>query len=59
MKAVDFFKNISQSSHEGAEEIYSNGSYRMVSFLGDTWQIAAELKSLPPALFVRITVKVQ
>jgi hypothetical protein len=59
VKAVDFFKNISRNSPEGAEEIYNNGSYRKVSFLGDTWQVDAELKSLPPALSVRITVKVQ
>lgn len=56
---MDFFKNISQNSPEGTEEIYNNGSYRMVSFLGDTWQVAAELKSLPPVLSLRMTVKVQ
>ena len=56
---MDFFKNISQNSLEGPEEIYNNGSYRMVSSLGDMWQIAAELKSLPLALTVRMTVKVQ
>ena len=59
MKAVDFFKNISQNSPEGTEEIYNNGSYRMVSLLGDTWQVDAELKSLPPPLSVRMTVKMR
>jgi hypothetical protein len=59
MNAVDFFKNISQNSLEGTEEIYNNGSYRKMSFLKDTWQVTAELKTLPPALSVRMTVKMQ
>jgi len=59
VEAVEVFKNISQNSLEGTEEIYNNSSCRMVSSLEDTWQVAAELKSLPAALSVRMTVKVQ